>query len=314
MELLLVFLSTAVGTVVGVGAAILMMNRRNRTPAVGDAAVRTQLQNTEWALASAARDVEDLRNQLVERDRLRDELERAQQKLAATVGDQERQTAERAAAETRAAELGEEVAALRAKLETGDGSAERVRELESALAAAQRGAAEISAQVAAENERRSAELDAALAAVQQRAAALSDELSALDSARGAAEQRANDAAAEVSSLRERVEQLTAEANAAGVRLGESDRRIACLEGEVEKLEAAVSAERERYGRAASEAAQAETLLRNERRAAVEAMELLSQAQDKFSGVVRDLGAVHSAADGLEFARRTNGHVEAVERA
>ena len=33
-----------------------------------------------------------------------------------------------------------------------------------------------------------------------------------------------------------------------------------------------------------------------------------------AGVVRDVGAVHSAADGLEFARRTNGHAEAVERA
>src|SRR4051812_211625 len=105
MELLLVFLSTAVGTVVGVVAAVLMMNRRNRAPAVSDAALRTQLQNTEWALASAGRDVEELRKQLVEREGVREELERTQKQLVAIVADKEQQVSGRAAAEQRSAEL-----------------------------------------------------------------------------------------------------------------------------------------------------------------------------------------------------------------
>ena len=70
--------------------------------------MRTQLQNTEWALASAARDVEDLRKQLVERDGAREELERTQQQLAEIAADQERQSAERAA-------LVEEAAVMRAR-------------------------------------------------------------------------------------------------------------------------------------------------------------------------------------------------------
>jgi hypothetical protein len=64
---------------------------------------------------------------------------------------------------------------------------------------------------------------------------------------------------------------------------ESARRIASLEAEAEALQAQAAGERERYQRAASEAAEIEALLRKERQSAVEAMELLSQAQDKFSG-------------------------------
>jgi chromosome segregation ATPase len=306
MELLLVFLSTAVGTVVGVAAAIIMMNRRGRTPAVGDAAVRTQLQNTEWALASAARDVEDLRKQLAERDGAREELERTQQQLTAIAADQERQSAERAA-------FVEEAAVMRARLDAGDASAARVIELEAALAAAERGAAEIAAQIGGETARLNAEIDAASAAVQERAAVLMEEVSGLELALSAAEKRANDADAEASSLRERVEHLTADASAAGVAGEEAAQRIASLEAEADELRAAVDAQRERYREVTSEASQLEGLLRNERRAAVEAMELLSQAQEKFSGATRGIEAVNAAGDAFEFARRTNGHVETVER-
>src|SRR5436305_6108245 len=143
MELLLVFLSTAVGTVVGVGAAVLMMSRRNRAPAVGDAAVRTQLQNTEWALASAGRDVEDLRKQLVEREGVHDDLQRTREQLAAIMADQARQSGERAAAELRVTELAEEAAALRARLDAGDAAADQTAEFERAVAAAERRPSEL---------------------------------------------------------------------------------------------------------------------------------------------------------------------------
>src|SRR4051794_33651028 len=125
MELLLVFLSTAVGTVVGVVAAVLMMNRRNRAPAVSDAALRTQLQNTEWALASAGRDVEEMRKQLAEREGVREELERTQQQLVAIVAEKERQATERAAAEQQASALTAELAGLRERMEAGEATAKR---------------------------------------------------------------------------------------------------------------------------------------------------------------------------------------------
>src|SRR4051812_40727294 len=108
MELLLV-LSTAIGTIVGVVAAIAMMNRKSRPAVPGDAALKTQLQNTEWALASAARDVDEMRKQLAEREGVREELERTQQQLASLLADKEKQTAQRTFAEQRAAELTDEM-------------------------------------------------------------------------------------------------------------------------------------------------------------------------------------------------------------
>src|SRR3954470_5086793 len=114
MELMLVFLSTAVGTIVGGGVAMILMNRRNKPVAApGDSALRQQLQNTEWALAAAGKDVEEMRRQLTEREGVRDELERAQQQLAALMADKEKQTAQRAAAEQRTTEMAEELAAVR---------------------------------------------------------------------------------------------------------------------------------------------------------------------------------------------------------
>ena len=61
MELVWVFLSTATGTVVGVAAAIFMMQRKRRASMGSDSILRTQLQHVEWALASAGRNVEELR-------------------------------------------------------------------------------------------------------------------------------------------------------------------------------------------------------------------------------------------------------------
>src|SRR3954451_16007468 len=69
MEIMLVFLSTAIGTVAGVIVAAVMMQRKIRVSGAGmELALKTQLQNTEWALASAGRDVEELRKQLEVRE------------------------------------------------------------------------------------------------------------------------------------------------------------------------------------------------------------------------------------------------------
>ena len=99
----------------------------------------------------------------------------------------------------------------------------------------------------------------------------------------AADGRAAEAAKEATELRGRVEQLAAQANAAGSDVADLARQIPALEAEIEALEAQAGAERERCQRAAANAADLESLLRKERQSAVEAMELLSQAQDKFAG-------------------------------
>src|SRR5215813_7193824 len=106
MEIMLVFLSTAIGTVAGVIVAAVMMQRKIRVAGAGtDLALKTQLQNTEWALASAGRDVEELRKQLEARDHAghqgREELERTQQQLASVAASIEKEAAARAAAESR---------------------------------------------------------------------------------------------------------------------------------------------------------------------------------------------------------------------
>lgn len=125
MELLLVFLSTAIGTVVGV-AAVMMMQRKDRKAAVGAGSVLRTLQNTEWALASAGRDVEELRQKLGEREQAAhnaaQELESAQKRLLEAVVESEKETARRTEAERLAAEAGAQAETL----------AERVRQLETA--------------------------------------------------------------------------------------------------------------------------------------------------------------------------------------
>src|SRR5436305_12657958 len=128
MDLLVVLLSTAIGTIVGVVAAVIMMNRRNRAPS-GDPALRTQLQNTEWALASAGKDVEELRKQLADREGVRDELERTQQQLASSISEREKHAAQRTAAEQRAEAAAAEMTELRQWYEAANIEAKRVPEL-----------------------------------------------------------------------------------------------------------------------------------------------------------------------------------------
>lgn len=131
---MLVFLSTAIGTVAGVAVAMLMLQRKDRRPAMGeDSVLRTQLQNTEWALAAAGRDVEDLRKQLAERDQAAQTAnalrESADQRLLACSAESEAQAKRCAEAER----LGSEATAQAETL------AERVRQLEAAGATAEEG-------------------------------------------------------------------------------------------------------------------------------------------------------------------------------
>ncbi|HUB33281.1 MAG TPA: hypothetical protein VMA31_09635 [Bryobacteraceae bacterium] len=132
MELLLVFLSTAIGTVVGV-IAVTMMQRKDRKTAVGAGSVlRTQLQNTEWALASAGRDVEELRQKLMEREQsvqtAAQEMESLQKRLMETVAEGEKEVGRRTEAERLASEASAQIQIL----------LERIHQLENATAQSER--------------------------------------------------------------------------------------------------------------------------------------------------------------------------------
>jgi chromosome segregation ATPase len=126
MEMLLVFLSTAIGTVVGVAAVMMLQRKDRKTAAGGGSVLRTQLQNTEWALASAGRDVEELRHKLDEHEKaahnVAQELESARRRLLDAAVENEREATRRTEAERLEAEASAQAQSL----------AERVRQLETA--------------------------------------------------------------------------------------------------------------------------------------------------------------------------------------
>ena len=189
-------------------------------------------------------------------------------------------------------------------------------ELEAALAAAERGAAEIAAQIGGETAASNAEIESASAAVQERAAVLMEEVSGLEIALSAAEQRANDAAGEACSLRERVEHLTAEASAAGVAVEEAAQRIASLEAEVDGTpgRGAMPARKIPRGHIRRLATRRSTAERAPRRSGSDGTAVAGAGEVLGDSPTRgSRERVNVAGDAFEFARRTNGHVETVER-
>lgn len=113
----LVFLSTAVGTVVGVACAALMMQRRARVSA-GDGG-KLSPRNLE-AIVAPNVTIDDVRKLLAERDQTlqqcRDDLEQRQQQLAAAAAAVESTTALHAEAEKRGTDLAAQVSALTAQM------------------------------------------------------------------------------------------------------------------------------------------------------------------------------------------------------
>lgn len=186
MELLLVFLSTAIGTVVGV-AAVMMMQRKDRKTAVGAGSVlRTQLQNTEWALASAGRDVEELRRKLDEHEQsgqnAAQELESTRRRLMDAAIEAEKEAARRAEAEHLATDATGRVETL----------AERVRQLETANSESAEALSRVVAleaelvqmrQAASEADVRNSALGQELAECRQKSDALVSEVAGLASER-----------------------------------------------------------------------------------------------------------------------------------
>src|SRR5947199_364135 len=119
MDMLLVFLSTAVGTIVGVVAAILMMNRRNKAPAVGDAALQTALTPAEQEATESGSEASQVAEQAAQGI---GELEAVVRAAAGRVEGLDAIVAEGEARNVK----------LRAELETAAATAQRVVELEAA--------------------------------------------------------------------------------------------------------------------------------------------------------------------------------------
>src|SRR5579883_3161666 len=301
MELLLVFLSTAIGTVAGVAAGLFFMARRSRASNMGsDSILRTQLQNTEWALASAGRDVEELRKQLEQRQseaqQARSELEGAQRQLLVATAELEKETSRRAEMDELAAKGAAEKEAL----------AGRVRELEASAPSAeeaQQQAAALARQIEEERERATA-LAAELEGVKAAFAEADARRTALEAEVSAERERYEALAADVTTARERMNELTAELATERDRTAQLNtecaierERTAALAAELarlqdvggqaqqdrETLELQLRAEQDRLTALAAELEAARASLQQERDSAAEGMKLLLLAQSKLSG-------------------------------
>jgi chromosome segregation ATPase len=111
----LVFLSTAVGTIVGVACAFLLMQRRTRGPA-GEAAAAKGSQDLASVVAAPTVTIDDVRKLLAERDltleQCRDDLEKKQQQLEVATAAVESAAALRVEAEQRNHDLAAQVSAF----------------------------------------------------------------------------------------------------------------------------------------------------------------------------------------------------------
>jgi chromosome segregation ATPase len=332
MEIMLVFLSTAIGTVAGVIVAALMMQRKIRVAGAGvDLALKTQLQNTEWALASAGRDVEDLRNQLELREQAvqqgHEELEKAQQQLAAAVANAEKEAVARAEAEQRTQNL--EAQATDQQRSTDEETGRKLSTLETELADSRRQVEDLTAQLNAltdqfaerqrsteeETSRQVAALQTEVAESRREVEDLTAQLAALtdrfaDQKRSTEEESDRQIVAletEIVNGRRQIADLTAQLAALGERQRSTDeetgRQIADLAAQLadqqrinEEAEALLSAERASARHLAAqveeltgERGSLEAQLQKERQSAAEGMQLLLLAQTKLSGAPQNGG-------------------------
>ena len=122
MEFIVTILCAMSGALMGTAAGILLMFRRFRPPSQTELdALRGNLETAESSLAAATTDLDNLRKQIVERDRSiqesSQELTEKQRQLGFAIAEAEKAAAERAAAEQKAAALAERRAELDAQLE-----------------------------------------------------------------------------------------------------------------------------------------------------------------------------------------------------
>ena len=125
MELIVTFLFTMSGALIGTAIGLLLMFRRFRLPSQAELdTLRANLQTAESSLAAATAASENLRKQIAERDRSihesSEELTEKQRQLGFAIAEAEKAAAQCSAAEQKARELSAELAEMtgrRAELE-----------------------------------------------------------------------------------------------------------------------------------------------------------------------------------------------------
>jgi predicted nucleic acid-binding Zn-ribbon protein len=265
MELIFIIMSTAVGTVAGSVAGVIIAQRFNRRPAGEAAALRMQLQASEASLAAASANLLTLRKEVAEKDQL------AQKRLAELPVQMEMppatadgQNGNNASATDLAREMAARAFVLIEKCITAENTAkdERSRATE-------------------ETGRKIAELEGLLEAEKRRTREMAEEL-----ARAATESSGYKAAvAEVEAARKRVEELNAELERARAEAAQLKQSAEAAAGERARWEAELAVERERAGEAVQQAA----------RVAAEAASVASQR----GGIETDLVDARKHVDELE---------------
>ncbi len=327
--MMLVILSTAIGTFTGVMATVLLMQRKGQVLASGaELAARQQAPELERSLATAGATIDELRKQAAAQGQIlqqnREELERKQQELDAELG-------RRAAVEQQVAPLNEKVRDLTARLDDerrqkeelagwnvtltaqagqqSEAVAEQLRETEAKAAAErQRVSAELES-VKREKEELAAklsELEAASAAERQSVStgieaergekeALAAQLRELE-AKAAAERLA--VWAELDGVRRENEELTAQIRDLQAKSGaelETERR---LKDEWAQRHAALSAEAGQQARALAEQLRAqEARMAEDRLRFATELDAARQQRDALEAEVERERA--SAAEGME---------------
>jgi chromosome segregation ATPase len=269
MEIMLVgfFLSTAFGTIVGVTAGLLLINRRNRFKPTGEhlAALRNELSGAAPdaavpAAGSPGVNLEDLRRLVVDRDdalrQSREELERAQLQAEQCRAEAQQEAQQRAAAEQRAQDLAAQLASFAEKGAEWEAGAKMREDLEGRIAA-------LMTELTAARDTSQGQLDAH-SKVQE---AHRQEQEALN--------------ARIASLAEEL--------AAARHSSQEDGSYRT------SLEAQLTADREYIGQLTAQIAEAqremshyETRLIEQRQVAAKGLELLNQAQDNFANIFRTL--------------------------
>jgi chromosome segregation ATPase len=292
MEVMLVVLSTAIGTIVGVTLGLLMINRRGRVTPTG--AHLAALQN-EFAGAlpadpapapagSPSVNLEDLRKLVVDRDdALRqsyDDLQRVQQECEQAKATAHQESLQRMAAEQRVQELSAQLAELtqqttewqtRSKEHEDLGS--RIASLTSELSATQQARQ-------AQAETRAKELETLNAQI----SSLTAELSAAQQSRQA---QAETRAKELETLNAQISSLTAELSAAQQSSEQNGSYRSSLEAQLTADRDYIRQLTAQIADLQREASSTETRLLEQRQLAAKGLELLTLAQDHFTGVFRN---------------------------
>jgi len=286
MEVMLVVLSTAIGTVVGVTAGLLMINRRSRITPTGAhlAALQKEFSAPADPAATGAAampgvNLEDLRKLVVDRDdalrQSHEDLQKAQVLVEQAKLEAQQEAAQRAAAEQRVQELTAQLAAL---LQQSGDIETRLKDHES---------------------------------LEARITALTTELAT-------AQTTANEQYAAFRAAQEQVDLRTREQEALNARIAALAADLETVQSSSEKdgsyrasLEAQLTADREyihqlttQIGDLQRDLGNYETRLTEQRQLAAKGLEFLNQAQDNFAGVFRAF--YNGNGNGAEAAYNPNG--------